>query len=160
MNGRQARVARVRDCLQDSGVVAKWRELRDNTATAADAARVLGCGVAEIAKSVVFRRCNDDKPVVAVLCGDDRVDVKKLAAAAGGVLAKADAAFVKAHCGFEIGGVAPLAHSQPAVVVLEEKLRRFSTVWAAAGSAYAVFGISPDHLARASGAVFSAFSEE
>ena len=160
MNGRQARVSRVRHFLREAAVAADVRELQDNTATAADAARALSCSVAEIAKSVVFRRCDNDTAVVAVLCGDDRVDVGKLAAVAGGKLDKADAAFVKAHCGFEIGGVAPVAHIEPAQVLMERGLRRFSQVWAAAGSAYTVFGAAPDGLARASGAVFADFSEK
>lgn len=158
MNRRSERVDRVHQALRQAEVAFETRELADNTSTAALAAQALGCAVAQIAKTVVFRSRRDDSAVVTVLCGDDRVDLNKLTALAGEV-GKADAAFVKAHCAYEIGGVAPLAYPTPLPVFLENRLRRFRQVWAAAGSAYTVFSIAPDALQAASGGEFSDFAE-
>ncbi|MCH9705732.1 MAG: YbaK/EbsC family protein [Proteobacteria bacterium] len=158
MSSRAERINRVHQALQQADVVFEARQLQDNTATSLLAAQALGCRVAQIAKTIVFRCKQDNTAVVAVLCGDDRVDTAKLATLAGGAVGKADADFVKQQCGFEIGGVAPLAYPQPLTVFLENRLRRFDTIWAAAGSAYAVFGIAPDILQHASGAPFADFS--
>lgn len=159
VGGRQERVARVCEKLRGAGVEFELRELADNTSTAKLAAAALGCGVAEIAKSVVFCRRRDNSPLVAVLCGDNRVDAKKLAAVAGGEADKADAAYVNLHCGFEIGGVAPLAHRRETLILMDAQLRRFGRIWAAAGSAHSVFGIAPDDLARAAGATVADIAE-
>lgn len=165
MKGRGGRIARVREALAAVNAEFEARTLAENTATAALAAGALGCAEAQIAKTIVFRERGGGggaTPVVAVLCGDDRVDVRALAAAAGCRLEKADAEFIRAQCGFEIGGVAPLgfSHTVPVIpVFLEDGLWRFARIWAAAGSAYAVFGIAPDELRRVGGgrrAVFAA----
>ena len=58
-------------------------EFEAGTRTAADAAAAIGCAVAEIAKSLVFRTATSGRPVFAVASGDKRVDEKKAAAAIG-----------------------------------------------------------------------------
>ena len=72
--------------------------------TSAEAAASLGCDVAEIAKSIVFRRLADGAAVMIIASGADRIDEAKLAALAGPV-GKADAKFVKQTIGCAIGGV-------------------------------------------------------
>ena len=62
--------------------------------TSAEAAAGLGCEVAQIAKSIIFRRAADDTPVLVIASGINRVDEKKVAAQVG-ELARADARFVK-----------------------------------------------------------------
>lgn len=167
MSGREQRIALVRQALEAAAVQFELRALAENTATSAMAAAALGCEISQIAKSVVFRAEGGDggggsgagsRAVVAVLCGDDRADTARLARLTGGSIHKADAAFVKSQCGFEIGGVAPLAHPQPLDVFIEQRLQQFERIWAAAGSAYAVFGLSPRALQQASGGQFAAFA--
>lgn len=119
--------------------------------TAADAATALGVELGQIAKSIVFRRRSDDKAVLVVTSGDLRVDEKKVSALVG-ALGRADADFVKASTGFSIGGVSPVAHSTPPVIVVDRELFRFGQVWAAAGHPHAVFPLSPDELVALTGA--------
>ena len=119
--------------------------------TAKEAADALGVGVGQIAKSVVFRRRADDAAVVVVTSGDKRVDERKVAALVGPV-GRADADFVKAATGFTIGGVAPIGHTTPPVLVVDRELFRFDEVWAAAGHPNGVFRSSPDALVRLTGA--------
>ena len=78
-----------------------------------------------------------------------------LVALLAGPVGRADAAFVKQATGFSIGGVAPIAHAQPGVVLLDSDLQRFGTVWAAAGHPHAVFAMQPADLPRLTGAVFA-----
>lgn len=119
--------------------------------TAADAATALGVELGQIAKSIVFRRRSDDAAVLVVTSGDLRVDEKKISALVGKV-GRADADFVKASTGFSIGGVSPVAHSQPPVMLVDRELFRFEQIWAAAGHPYAVFPLSPAELVELTGA--------
>jgi prolyl-tRNA editing enzyme YbaK/EbsC (Cys-tRNA(Pro) deacylase) len=119
--------------------------------TSQQAADALGVSVAQIAKSVIFRRPADDAAVLVVTSGDKRVDERKVAALTG-ALARADADFVKRKTGFSIGGVAPLAHAQAPVTLIDRELFRFAEIWAAAGHPNGVFKLSPDELAAMTGA--------
>jgi prolyl-tRNA editing enzyme YbaK/EbsC (Cys-tRNA(Pro) deacylase) len=126
-----------------------WLEVPARTSQ--EAADALGVEVGQIAKSVIFRRVADGAAVLVVASGDRRVDEAKVAALTG-PLARADAAFVKTSTGFSIGGVAPLAHASPPVTLIDRTLFRFDRIWAAAGHPNGVFALSPDELARMTGA--------
>ena len=129
--------------------------LGDAARTAQQAADALGVDLGQIAKSVVFRRKSDNAAVLVVTSGDQRVDEKKLEALVcldGKRLGRADAEFVKTKTGFSIGGVSPLAHTTPAVLVIDQSLFRFDQIWAAAGHPNAVFQLMPTDLERLTGA--------
>ena len=143
---RAARVARVQAALRAAGLNGEIVMLQKNTATAAQAAAVLACQEAEIAKSLVFRRTTDNCPVLAVVSGAARVNVQKLSAAAGGNTAKANARFVLENCGYEIGGVPPVGHAPELPVFMDLGMLQYEKMWAAAGSAHAVFPFSPAQL--------------
>jgi prolyl-tRNA editing enzyme YbaK/EbsC (Cys-tRNA(Pro) deacylase) len=113
--------------------------------TSQEAADHLGVSVGQIAKSVIFRRKTDERAVLVITAGDRRVDEKKVAAITG-TLGRADADFVKARTGFSIGGVAPLAHSEPPVTLIDATLFRFDVLWAAAGHPNGVFRLAPHEL--------------
>ena len=144
-------VQRVAAFLQQRGHAHLPLMLDDAARTAQQAADGLGVLPGQIAKSIVFRRKSDDMAVMVVTSGDQRVDEKKLEAlvcADGKRLGRADAAFVKARTGFSIGGVSPLAHAGEVLLVLDQSLQRFDTVWAAAGHPNAVFQLTPQALAQ------------
>jgi prolyl-tRNA editing enzyme YbaK/EbsC (Cys-tRNA(Pro) deacylase) len=136
---------RVSQVLADQGHPHRPRWLAVSARTCAEAADALGVQVGQIAKSVVFRRRSDGAAVLVVASGDRRVDVAKVAAAVGDI-GRADAAFVKQQTGFSIGGVSPVAHAQPPVVLVDRDLFRFDEIWAAAGHPNGVFQLSPDQL--------------
>ncbi len=141
--------------LREAGVDAAVVEFDQPTRTSADAAAAIGCSVAEIAKSIVFRGRTSGQAVIVVASGDNRVSEAKVAAKLGEPLARADADFVRAATGYAIGGVAPLGHSQPVKLLLDENLRRFRTIWAAGGTPFSVFPLTPDQLAKLTGAEWS-----
>jgi prolyl-tRNA editing enzyme YbaK/EbsC (Cys-tRNA(Pro) deacylase) len=89
-----------------------------------------------------------------VASGRNRVDEKKVGALLGRKVARADADFVLLHTGFAPGGVAPVGHLTPPVTLLDVDLRACVKLWASAGSANAVFELTPDDLARLTGAAF------
>ena len=155
-------VQRVSAMLRASGHPHAPVMLNDAARTAQQAADALGVSVGQIAKSIVFRRKQDDAAVLVVTSGDQRVDEKKVEAlvCAGKRLARADAVFVKAKTGFSIGGVAPLAHATPVLVLIDRSLFRFDELWAAAGHPHAVFQLSPVELERLTQAVVADLAVE
>lgn len=137
---------RVSEILVGLGHSGEVTMLSDSARTAAEAAAALGCSVAEIAKSIVFRRRADDAAVVVVTSGDNRVDAAKVAALVGEI-GKADADFVRQATGYAIGGVSPVGHPEATVLLVDRDLSRFDTIWAAAGHPHAVFPLTPNQLA-------------
>ena len=142
---------RVADLLAAMGHDKPVVMLSETGKTSAEAAAGLGCSVAEIAKSIVFRRLSDDAAVMVVASGANRVDEKKVTAIVG-ELGKADAKFVKERIGYAIGGVCPIGHVQKAVMLIDEDLLKFDSVWAAAGHPHAVFNLTPQQLIAMTGA--------
>lgn len=137
--------------LQASGHPHQPILLSDAARTAQQAADALGVQLGQIAKSIIFRRKSDDAAVLVITSGDKRVDEKKVDALVGKT-GRADAEFVKARTGFSIGGVAPIAHAQPPVTLIDRELLRFSVIWAAAGHPHGVFELSPAQLQQLTGA--------
>lgn len=123
----------------------------EGTRTAADAAAAIGCGVAEIAKSIVFGVQGGGAAVV-VVSGVSRVDRRRAGAALGLRLVAADAGFVAAATGYAAGGVSPLGLPAGVPVVLDEDLLALDPIWAAAGSPRHVFRTSAAELLRMTGA--------
>jgi prolyl-tRNA editing enzyme YbaK/EbsC (Cys-tRNA(Pro) deacylase) len=133
-------------------------EFEASTHSSAEAAAAIGCDVAQIAKSMLFRAA-DGRSVLVVASGANRVDEKKVVALLGQKIKRAEADFVLAHTGVAPGGVAPVGHTTPPVAFLDEDLRRYETIWAAAGSPNAVFALTPDDLVRLTGADFVAVAK-
>jgi len=155
--GRQERpqeggsVARVRAALKAAGHPDTIRAFPEGTRTAEDAARAVGCSVAEIAKSLVFRQKGSARPVLVVASGADRVDLARVAAVLGAPVERAEGRWVREVTGFAIGGVAPVAHLTPPVVLVEARVMALERVWAAAGSPAHVFETTPGRLLALSG---------
>ena len=143
-------IARVQDALRAAGLSNEVRELPDSTRSSAEAAAALGCSVAQIAKSVVFRS-GSGRPVLVVASGANRVDERKVEALLGDRLLRADAGYVRERTGFAIGGVAPIAHATPPHVFLDDDLFAFDRVYAAAGTPFAIFALTPAELEALTG---------
>jgi Uncharacterized conserved protein len=144
-------VRRVMQAAESAGLAIEVVRFPAGTRTAEDAARAVGCSVAQIVKSLVF--VVDGDPIVALLSGADRLDPARLATAMDAThVRRADGDEVRAATGCAIGGVPPLGHERPLPVLIDERLLAQAEVWAAAGLPDAVFRVSPQALERASGA--------
>lgn len=143
-------VERVRAALLAAGHPDTIEAFPEGTRSAADAAAAIGCAVAQIAKSIVFRA--GGRAVLVIASGANRVDMGKVAAAIGQPVRRADAAWVRDATGFAIGGVSPVGHLAPPIVLLDADLMALDPVWAAAGSPMHVFRTSPAELLRITGA--------
>jgi prolyl-tRNA editing enzyme YbaK/EbsC (Cys-tRNA(Pro) deacylase) len=131
-------------------------ELPDSTRTSAEAAAAIGCTVAQIAKSLVFKGRQTGQPILIIASGVNRVNIQAIESLLGEPIDKPDADYVREKTGYVIGGVPPVGHSQPITTLVDEDLRQFEDIWAAAGTPRAVFKLSPADLeAMTSGRVIS-----
>jgi len=150
-------LARVVAAAASAGLPIEVERFPEGTRTAADAARAVGCNVAQIVKSLVFMA--DGEPVIALLSGADRLDPARLAVAMGAtVVRRADGDEVRAATGFAIGGVPPIGHVRPLTIVMDERLLAHDLVWAAAGLPDAIFKAPPTELRAAAGARVAALA--
>jgi prolyl-tRNA editing enzyme YbaK/EbsC (Cys-tRNA(Pro) deacylase) len=144
-------VDRVRAALTAADVETTIVALPDAARTARAAADAIGCDVAQIANSLVFRCEASGAPLLVMTSGANRVDTARVAALVGEPIGKADAAFVRAATGFVIGGVAPVGHVAPVRTLIDRDLFRHTEIWAAAGHPHTVFRLTPDTLVRLTG---------
>lgn len=142
---------RIQQLLDAAGVPTTVVEFEQPTRTSAEAAEAVGCSVAEIAKSIVFRGKHSGQAVVVIASGENRVCEKKVAGLVGETLGRADADFVREATGYVIGGVAPLGHAQPVRLLMDADLQKFGQIWAAAGTPFSVFPLTPAQLADLTG---------
>jgi prolyl-tRNA editing enzyme YbaK/EbsC (Cys-tRNA(Pro) deacylase) len=143
---------KVQDALTARGFGAiQVVELPDSTRTAAEAAAAIGCTVAQIAKSLIFKGQQSGQPVLVIASGTNRVNTDVIAALTGEPIGKADADFVREKTGFVIGGVPPVGHTQPVRTFVDADLRQFDVIWAAAGTPRAVFRLTPGDLEAMAG---------
>ena len=153
MSALSSSAQKVQDALVRLGSSAVVVEHENPGRTAAEAAELLRCDIAQIAKSIIFKNANIGKSVLVITSGANRVDEKKVTAILGDKLAKADAAFVREQTGFAIGGVPPIAHANRGAILLDADLLKFKQVFPAGGTPHAMFAIDPNELLRISGAI-------
>lgn len=146
-----ASAQRVQDALRAQGFSSQVQELSSSTRTAKEAAESIGCEVAQIVKSLVFKTRQTQQPILVVASGVNRINEKLLGELIGEAIGKADADFVRQHTGFSIGGVAPIGHPEPLRIFIDEDLLLFETIWAAAGTPFSVFELTPAELQKMTG---------
>jgi prolyl-tRNA editing enzyme YbaK/EbsC (Cys-tRNA(Pro) deacylase) len=137
---------KVQEALSQSGLQLQVVELPASTRTSAEAAQAVGCHVGQIAKSLVFKACNTQQPILVIASGANRIDEAKIGARLGEAIEKADADFVRSRTGFVIGGVPPVGHSESLKTFIDEDLLTYEQIWAAAGTPHAVFPLKPADL--------------
>jgi prolyl-tRNA editing enzyme YbaK/EbsC (Cys-tRNA(Pro) deacylase) len=151
-------VERFSEAARSLGIDPSVRRFPEGTKTADDAARAIGCDVAQIVKSLVF--VVDERPVIAFTSGANRVDPRKLAEVVGASGARrASPEEARAATGFAVGGTPPFGYPQPVAGYLDPDLLAFEEVWAAAGTPDSVFPLPPAELRRATSAEPADFTE-
>lgn len=148
---RPRSIERFLAAAAELGLSPEIREFPEGTKTARDAARAIGCEVAQIVKSLVFLAGTE--PFIALTSGPNRADTSRLSELMGGrPVRRADANEARAATGFAIGGTPPFGHPRRLRVLCDRDLLAHEVVWAAAGTPSSVFPITPDDLLTASGA--------
>jgi prolyl-tRNA editing enzyme YbaK/EbsC (Cys-tRNA(Pro) deacylase) len=144
-------VQKVQDALKALGFPNQVLELQSTTRTSSDAAQAVGCTVEQIAKSIVFKGKQTQKPILVIASGPNRVNEKRIEEFISESLGKANADFVRKHTGFVIGGVPPIGHLEKLEIFIDEDLLKYEEIWAAAGSPHAVFKLTPSALIKMTG---------
>ena len=153
-----AAIDRFTEAAHALGLRPQVRRFPEGTKTAGDAARAIGCDVAQIVKSLVFMA--DDRPVLALTSGANRVDTDRLAALCGATeLRRASPEEARAATGFAVGGTPPFGHPDRLKAFVDRDLLSLEVVWAAAGTPDSVFLLTPAELLRASGGTTATFRE-
>ena len=125
-------IQKVRAYFEAFGIADRIREFDVSSATVELAAVAVGVEGARIAKSLSFKV--DDQPIIIVVAGDTKVDNSRYKAY---FHTKAKMlTFEEAHdrIGHDVGGVCPFALPEDVKVYLDVSLKRFETVFPAAGS--------------------------
>jgi len=145
-----ASAQKVQDAIRARGFGYEVFELHVPVRTSADAAREVGCEVAQIAKSIVFRAA-DGRGVLVIASGANRVNEAEVTALIGQGIGRATPDFVREVTGYAIGGIPPLGHATELVTLVDEDLLKLEAVWAAAGHPNALFRLEPADLPLLSG---------
>ena len=114
--------------------------------TSASAAEHLGCEVAQIAKSIVLKA---ESPILVIISGDMRVDLKKLSEVIEEKAKLASPEYVLEEVGFIIGGVPPMGFDKPVRILMDKSVERFTEVFSSGGSRESILRISVDDLKNA-----------
>lgn len=141
-------IERVRAYFQPFGIAGRIREFDVSSATVELAAVAVGVEGARIAKSLSFKV--EDKPVILVAAGDAKIDNGKYKAqfhTKAKMLTHEEAHSLIGH---DVGGVCPFALPEGVKVYLDISLRRFETVFPAAGSDNSAIELTCEELERCS----------
>jgi len=141
----------VRAFFEAAGIDKEIHRFDDSTHNSELAARTLGVAVGQIAKTILLMV--DDAPLVVVISGDRRVDLKKVKTLRGGRKVRlAGPEDVAAHTGFAVGAVSPVGLPGGIPVYIDRSLRRFDVIYPAAGETNNMFVSAPDELLALTGA--------
>ncbi len=142
---------RVQKALRECGLEAEVMELPQSTRSAKEAAEAVGCSVSQIAKSIVFRTTQSQRPVLVIASGPNRINEDRISSLVSEPVKMANPDFVKSKTGFSIGGVAPVGHLEKPEIFIDEDLFKYKEIWAAAGTPHAVFRLTPQELEKITG---------
>ena len=138
-------VLRAEKSLKQFNPDLKVIELEQTARTANDAATALGCKVGAIVKSLLFKA--GENFILCLVSGDKRCSLNKLKK----ILNEKDVSManpddVKRVTGYTIGGVSPTGHLIKIKIYIDENLKNFNSIFAAAGHPNAVFEIDFEDL--------------
>jgi prolyl-tRNA editing enzyme YbaK/EbsC (Cys-tRNA(Pro) deacylase) len=138
-------IERVKAYLNERNPLLKIIVLNEDTSTAPLAAAALGMEVGQIAKSILFKTKNNDYFMI-VSAGDVKLDNKAVKNLTGMRARMADASEVFEVTGFNVGGVCPFALKNQVAIYLDDSLKRYDVVYAAAGTGNTALPITYDEL--------------
>lgn len=143
-------VQRVWEKLKELGYEGEILVSDKTIFTVEDASRAIGVPEEHILKSLIF--LVDGEPVLVLMSGSNKVDIRKVKKALGGRKIKmAGPDYIEENFGYKVGGVPPVGYNIKMKALIDEDVRKYDTLWAAAGNDHAFFPISPEELVRLTG---------
>lgn len=140
----------VRAYFQSIGAKPEILEFSQSSATVELAALAVGTLPARIAKTLSFYNADKTAGILVVTAGDVKIDNKKFKSFFGFKAKMLSCEDVEAFTGHSIGGVCPFANPAHTTVYLDSSLKRFDTVYPAAGSASSAIEVTCEELERLS----------
>ncbi len=131
------------------GISIDIRIMGKSSRTAEEAASACHTTLAQIVKSLVFCRKDNDQPVLLLVSGKNYVHESRTGRLIGSKLRRPDADYVRKVTGYSIGGIPPFAHQAELHVWIDEDLFEYTEVFAAAGTPNSIFSVAPSQLAKA-----------
>ena len=151
-------VKRVSEKLKDFDEKLEVIVLETSARTAKDAAHSLNTETGSIIKSLFLR--TQKSFLLCLVAGDKRCSLNKLKKILNQKdVSMANADQVKEITGFTIGGVSPIGHLNKIDIFIDESLKRFSNVFAAAGHPNSIFKISFEKLCKITNGLIKDISE-
>jgi len=144
-------IEKARAFLESKGLADRIIELEDSSATVDLAAAALGVEPGMIAKTMSFMA--DGVPILILTEGTARVDNKKYKAAFHKKAVMIHPEDVEEYVGHAPGGVCPFGIKEGVKVYLDESLRRYDTVYPAAGNDHSAVKLSLNELENCAQAV-------
>ena len=144
-------IERVRVYFESCGIAERIQEFSVSSATVELAAQALGVEGARIAKSLSFKL--GERVLLVVCAGDAKIDNRKYKESFGGKAAMLTHEEAVERIGHAVGGVCPFAVNEGVEIYLDESMKRFQTVFPAAGSSNSAIEMTPEELERYSGAI-------
>lgn len=139
---------KFQEVLNKYGIELKVVQFTETTKTSQDAAKVIGCDLGQIAKTIIFKGKNSGNPVCVIASGKNRINEKKIEGYLKEPIEKASPDFVLEKTGFVIGGVPPIGHSHAITIFIDQDLQKYESLWTAAGNPHTVFKLSPQELIK------------
>ena len=139
-------IQKVREYFTQFGIQDRIREFDVSSATVDLAAIAVGVEGARIAKSLSFKV--NDEPIIIVVAGDAKVDnsaYKKFFHTKAKMLTHEEAHELIGH---DVGGVCSFALPENVKVYLDVSMKRFDTVFPAAGSSNSAIELTCDELEK------------
>ena len=138
-------VKRAQNALNKFDNSIKIKVLEKTARTAQDASIALGCEVGAIVKSLLFRAENSF--ILCLVSGDKKCSLNKLKKITQkNDLCMASPEQVKTQTGYTIGGVSPVGLLNNVEIFMDNTLKRFDKLYAAAGHPNCIFQIDFDKL--------------
>lgn len=142
-------IEKVRDYFKRVGIEERIQEFDVSSATVLLAAEALGCAPERIAKTLSFKV--NDKAILIVAAGDAKIDNPKFKTEFETKAKMLTPDEVVELVGHAVGGVCPFAVNDGVLVYLDESLKRFETVFPAAGSSNSAIELTISELEEYSG---------
>lgn len=139
---------RAKEHLKKYGLENKILEFDVSSATVAEAAKAVGCGEAEIAKTLSF--IVNEQPILIVVAGDSKINNTKYKAefhTKAKMLVFED---VERLIGHGVGGVCPFGINEGITVYLDKSLKKFDVMYPACGSSNSAVKLTIEEIEKAS----------
>ena len=139
-------IDKVKKYFESIGELDRLMEFEESTATVDEAARAVGCEPGNIAKTISL--LVNDKPILILLAGDVKIDNHKFKDTFHTKTKMIPIEDVEGYIGHAVGGVCPFAVNEGVPIYLDESLKRFETIYPAAGNEHSAVRLKLNEIEK------------